>query len=89
MQVAIGLYDGFTALDFVGPYQVLTNVPGVEVVLVTAEPGTVSDDMGLLHLHVATGLDAVDRPDIVVVPGGPGTNVAQAADSALVSWLKG
>ena len=33
MQIAIGLYPGLTALDVVGPYQILTLVPGVEVVL--------------------------------------------------------
>jgi transcriptional regulator GlxA family with amidase domain len=89
MQIAFALYPGFTALDFVGPYQVLTNVPGVEVVLATAEPGTVSDDMGLLHLDIGTALPSVERPDIVVVPGGPVTSIAQAIDSPLVGWLKG
>jgi transcriptional regulator GlxA family with amidase domain len=88
MQIAFALYPGFTALDFVGPYQVLTNVPGEEVVLVTAEPGRVSDDMGLLHLDVATGLDQVTAPDIVVVPGGPGRSTAAAVDSPLVDWLR-
>ena len=42
MQTAFALYPGFTMLDFVGPYQVLSNVPGIEVVLCAAEPGTVS-----------------------------------------------
>jgi len=88
MQIAFALYPGFTALDFTGPYQVLTNVPGEEVVLVTAEPDRVSDDMGLLHLDVATGLDAVMAPDIVVVPGGPGRSTAAAVDSPLVDWLR-
>jgi transcriptional regulator GlxA family with amidase domain len=89
MQVAFALYPGFTALDFIGPYQVLSNAPGAEVVLCTAEPGTVSDDNGLLHLQVATGLAEVPSPDIVVVPGGPGsrTEAASAPDGALVRWL--
>ncbi len=88
MQIAFGLYPGFTALDFVGPYQVLSTVPGVEVVLCTAEPGTVSDDNGLLHLQVGTGLDAVPSPDIVVVPGGPTAKGQAAAATPIVDWLR-
>lgn len=88
MQIAFGLYPGFTALDFVGPYQVLSIVPGAEVVLCTADPGTVSDDNGLLHLRVDTGFDAVPSPDIVVVPGGPTANVRAAAAGPLVDWLR-
>ena len=88
MQIVFALYPGFTALDFVGPYQVLTNVPGVDVVLATASPGTVSDDNGLLHLDVATALADVTAPDIVVVPGGPGKSTASASDSPLVEWLR-
>jgi transcriptional regulator GlxA family with amidase domain len=88
MQIAFALYPGFTALDFIGPYQVLSNVPGVDIQLVTAEPGRVTDDNGLLHLEVTTGLDAVPAPDIVVVPGGPGQSTSAAVDGPLVTWLK-
>ena len=89
MQIAFALYPGFTALDFVGPYQVLSNVPGVEVVLGAAEPGLVSDDNGLLHLQVASALADVTSPDIVVVPGGPAASTSGAiADGALVTWLE-
>jgi transcriptional regulator GlxA family with amidase domain len=88
MQIAFALYPGFTALDFVGPYQVLSNVPGNEVVLCAAETGTVSDDNGLLHLDVTTPLAAVPRPDIVLVPGGPGTRHLAVEGSPIVSWLR-
>lgn len=89
MQTAIALYPGFTALDFVGPYQVLSNVPGCEVVLCSAEPGNVSDDNGILHLRVDTSLEAVPAPDIVVVPGGPDARVQAAGNAPLVDWLRG
>jgi len=88
MQIAIGLYPGFTALDFVGPYQVLGNVPGASVVLATAEPGIVSDDNGLLHLRVDTALAEVTEPDIVLLPGGPVANVHAAIDSPLLDWVR-
>jgi transcriptional regulator GlxA family with amidase domain len=82
--VVIPLYDRFTALDVVGPYQMLAFTPGVRVQLAAEQPGPVSDDLGSLTLP-AIGLDEVDRPDIVVVPGGPGT--LAALDGALPPWL--
>lgn len=89
MQIAFALYPGFTALDLIGPYQVLSNVPGVEVVLCAAAPGTVTDDNGLLHLQVDTPLADVPSPDLVVVPGGPGSRTSAAAsDGPLVAWLR-
>ena len=89
MQIAFALYPGFTALDLIGPYQVLSNVPGEEVVLCTAAPGTVTDDNGLLHLQVDTALTDVPSPDIVLVPGGPGSRTSAAAsDGPLVEWLQ-
>jgi transcriptional regulator GlxA family with amidase domain len=89
MQIAIALYPGFTALDFIGPYQVLSNVPGEEVVLCAAETGTVTDDNGLLHVQVDTALADVASPDIVVVPGGPGSRTSAAAtDGPFVGWLR-
>jgi transcriptional regulator GlxA family with amidase domain len=89
VQIAFALYPGFTALDFVGPYNVLSNVPGVDVVLCAAEPGLLADDNGLLRLQIDTALADVASPDIVVVPGGPGSSTAAAdADGALVEWLR-
>jgi transcriptional regulator GlxA family with amidase domain len=88
MQVVFTLYPGFTALDFIGPYQVLSNVPGVETVLAAVEPGIVSDDNGLLHVRVDTALDDLAAPDIIVVPGGPVANVHEAMGSPLVAWLR-
>jgi transcriptional regulator GlxA family with amidase domain len=88
MQIAFALYPGFTALDFIGPYQVLSNVPGVEIVLCAAQAGTISDDNGLLHLDVRTSITDVPSPDIVLVPGGPGRRTTAATESPLVEWLR-
>jgi transcriptional regulator GlxA family with amidase domain len=88
MQIAIAVYPGFTALDFVGPYQVLSNVPGATVTLATAEPGIVTDDNGLLHLRVDTPLGELAAPDIVLVPGAPVPNVHAAIDSPLLDWVR-
>lgn len=87
MQVAIALFDRFTALDAVGPYEVLSRLPGVETVFVAERPGPLANDLGSLTLLAAAEFGAVTRPDIVVVPGGPG-QVTQTSDGALADWLR-
>jgi putative intracellular protease/amidase len=82
--VAIPLYDGFTALDVVGPYQMLAFTPGVQVLFVAERAGPVLDEVGSLSLQ-AIALDEVQAPDVVVVPGGPGT--VDALSGALPQWL--
>jgi len=86
MQIAIGLYPDFTALDAIGPYQVFALVPGVEVVLCAAAPGTVTDDAGLLHIAVERSFADVPRPDVLLVPGGPGSR-RELAGGPVVDWI--
>jgi transcriptional regulator GlxA family with amidase domain len=85
--IAIVLYDGFTALDAVGPYEVLSRLPGAELKFVAAEPGPVRTDNGMLTLVVEHALDDVPRPDLVLVPGGPG-EVAARAGGVVLDWLE-
>jgi putative intracellular protease/amidase len=87
MQVVIVLYDRFTALDAVGPYQVLTSLPGAEVVFAAEHPGPVTDDVGRLHLAAEAALADIPHPDVVLVPGGPGQN-DQMHDGPLHQWLR-
>jgi putative intracellular protease/amidase len=87
MQIAILLYDRFTVLDAIGPYQVLSGIPGAEVIFVAERPGPVSDQVGSLVLAAAAGLADVPRPDIVVVPGGPGQS-GQMQDGPVHEWLR-
>jgi transcriptional regulator GlxA family with amidase domain len=87
VQIAIGLYPGFTALDAIGPYQVLTQVPDVEVVLCATRRGRLSDDNGLLHLEIEHTFDEVDAPDITLVPGGFVTRNLARDHDPIVDWL--
>ncbi len=87
MNIAIVLYDRFTALDAVGPYEVLSRLPGASVAFVAAEPGPVSTDNGMLTLIAGHSFEQVPRPDIVLVPGGPG-EVAARAGGATLDWLR-
>jgi len=72
MRVAILLYDRMTALDAIGPYEVLSNVPGFSVEFVAEKPGPVRTDSGVLELVAARGIDDVGAVDVLLVPGGPG-----------------
>ena len=87
MQIAILLFDRLTALDAVGPYEVLSRLPGTEIVFVGEAKGSVRTDVGSLGLTVDAALSEVDRPDIVLVPGGPG-QTAHMADGPVHRWLR-
>ncbi|MGH8984691.1 MAG: DJ-1/PfpI family protein [Acidimicrobiia bacterium] len=88
MQIAIGLYPGFTALDAFGPYTVLTNVPEADVVLCAEERGRLSDDAKLLHLDVEHTFDDVPAPDVLLVPGGLATRRVAQERGPIVEWIR-
>jgi transcriptional regulator GlxA family with amidase domain len=87
VQIAILLFDHVTALDAVGPYEVLSRVPGVEVVFVGERLGPVRTDVGSLGLVVDATLAEVPAPDVVVVSGGYGQTV-HMADGPVHEWLR-
>jgi transcriptional regulator GlxA family with amidase domain len=88
MQIAIVLYPGLTALDAIGPYEVLRLLPDAEVRFVGAEPGPIVADSGVLFLGVTHSYAETPRPDVVLVPGsGPRTATAMA-DAELTGWLR-
>jgi putative intracellular protease/amidase len=87
MQIAILLYDRFTVLDAIGPYQVLSGLPGAQVAFVAERPGPIRDEVGSLILSAEAGLPDVPHPDIVVVPGGPGQN-SQMQNGLVHEWLR-
>jgi putative intracellular protease/amidase len=87
MRIAIGLYPGFTALDAIGPYQVLANVPGAEVVFCAEQKGELDDDNHLLNLRVEQTFDDVPAPDVLLVPGGFITRQIARSRGAIVEWI--
>ncbi|MDA4087918.1 Isonitrile hydratase [Mycolicibacterium hassiacum DSM 44199] len=87
MQIAIVLYPGFTALDFIGPYDVLRNLPGAEVRFVWHEPGPITADSGVLLVGATHSFDETPAPDIVLVPGGL-TTFEHARDEKVLAWLR-
>ena len=87
MDIAILLYDRFTALDAIGPYEVLSRLPGARVVFAAGQIGPVTTDTGSLRLVADATLAQVPSPDIVVVPGGPG-QTEQMAGGPVHEWLR-
>lgn len=87
MKIAILIFDKLTALDAIGPYEVLRSVPGWEVKFVGPEKGPIRADSGALGLSADFGIDEVSEADIVLVPGGEG-NRPLMQDEAVLSWLR-
>jgi transcriptional regulator GlxA family with amidase domain len=87
MEIAIVLFDRFTALDVIGPYQVLAGLPNSKVTFVASAAGIVADDVGSCSLVADTSMKDVANPDVVVVPGGPG-QVTVMDDELVLSWLR-
>lgn len=84
--VAIPLFQRYTALDAIGPYDVLQRVPSIDVVFVGHRRGEVRADNGMLGITVDASYDDVPDPDVVVVPGGIGSR-ALLDRSAVVDWI--
>jgi putative intracellular protease/amidase len=87
MQIAIPIYERFTALDAIGPYEVLSRLPGAKVTFVAREAGPVRTDNGMLALHADAALSDLPSPDVVVVPGGLGTRDL-LGDEEFLGWLR-
>jgi len=88
MNIAIPLYDRFTALDAIGPYEVLSRLPGARVTFLASEAGPVRTDNGMLTVEAERSLAELPAPEIIVVPGGPGEVGARAGEEML-EWLRG
>jgi transcriptional regulator GlxA family with amidase domain len=87
MKIVIPLYEGFTALDAIGPYEVLRSVPGWEVEFVGKTRGEVRTDSGAVGLSADRSFDEVGEPEILLVPGGMGTRRVME-DEELLDWLR-
>lgn len=87
MKIAILLYEGFTALDAVGPYEVLSRLPGADVAFVAARAGVVTSDTGFLKLTATAALADVPVVDLMLVPGGPGDEAVRAHAPTL-AWVR-
>ncbi len=89
MQIAIFVYDHMTALDAVGPYEVLSRLPGAETIVVGERRGRVRCDTRSLALVADAAIDEVRAPDVLVVPGWSGANQRNLLQPGPVrDWLR-
>jgi len=90
MQIAIFVYDHMTALDAVGPYEVLSRLPGADTVIVAEQRGPVRCDTRKLALVADAAIDEVSAPDVLVVPGWSGSRQASLLRPGPVhEWIRG
>jgi putative intracellular protease/amidase len=87
MKIAIPIFDRVTALDAIGPYEVLSRLPGADLKFVGFEPGPVKTDNRMLSLVVETALEDFAEPEILVFPGGFGTR-ALMKDERMLDWVR-
>ncbi len=87
MDIVIYIYNGLTALDAVGPYEVLSRLPNANVKFVAKEKGVIVTDTHFLKLVAENDISEIDKADILVVPGSVVGFIREAKDKALLSWI--
>jgi transcriptional regulator GlxA family with amidase domain len=87
LQVAIPLFPRVTALDAVGPYEVLQRIPTLDVAFVGHRRGEVRTENGMLGLSTDATFEEVPAPDVVVFPGGLGTRALER-DEPVLEWVR-
>lgn len=87
MKLSILIFDGFTSLDAIGGYEVLSRIPGMEVEWVAAKRGVIAADTRGLGVLAFRELSEVTATDILYVPGGPG-GVKCETDEEVLGWIR-
>jgi putative intracellular protease/amidase len=88
LNIAILLYDGFTALDAIGPYEMLYRIPGAAIHLVAKTLEPIQVDSQVLVVQPSITLADIPSPQIIVVPGGFEGTFAAMKDEVILSWLR-
>jgi putative intracellular protease/amidase len=87
MNIAILVFDGITALDAIGPYEVLARLPGARVTFVAPSRGVVRTGDRVLGLAVDASIDEIAASDLLLVPGGFGTRALEH-DERVLAWIR-
>ncbi len=86
-QIVIPLFPRFTALDGIGPYEVLQRIPELDVTFIGHQRGVVRSDNGMLGIQIDGTFEEFPRPDVIVFPGGQGTR-ALLDDGPVLEWVR-
>lgn len=87
MKIAILVFERLTALDAIGPYEVLSRIPGSELTFVGREAGPLRTDTGRLGINADAAIADVDAADILLIPGGEG-NRPLLEDEEVLDWVR-
>ena len=87
IHAVIPLFDRFTALDGIGPYEVMQRIPEIDITFIGHERGEVRSENGMLGVIRDATFEEVPRPDVIVFPGGIGTR-ALVDDERVLEWLR-
>jgi putative intracellular protease/amidase len=87
MDIACLVFEGITALDIIGPYEVLARLPGAEVKFVAKERGPIRTDNQVLGIVADFAISEIPSADVLVVPGGFATRKLEH-DTELLEWIK-
>jgi putative intracellular protease/amidase len=87
VEIVCLLFDGITALDIVGPYEVLQRLPEADVKFVAHQRGEIRTDNRFLALVADHSLDEITRADVLVIPGGFATRKLES-DTKLLEWIR-
>jgi transcriptional regulator GlxA family with amidase domain len=87
VRIAIVIFEKLTALDAVGPYEVLSRIPGAELTFVAKEAGPKRTDTDALALTADASLEQLPDPDVLLIPGGEG-NRPMLSDPGLLEWVR-
>ncbi len=87
MQIVFLLYDGMTALDLVGPHEILCRLPGVKVCRAARHPGPICTESAGLMLTAEYALSDVSHADVLVLPGaGHATTLREYPE--VLAWVR-
>ena len=87
LQVVIPLFEKFTALDGIGPYEVMQRIPELDIVFIGHERGVIRSENGMLGIEADATFTELPNPDVIVFPGGYGTR-ALMTDDEVLEWIR-
>jgi len=87
IRTVIPLFPAFTALDGIGPYEVLQRIPDVDITFIGHERGIVRSDNDMLGIEIDATFEEHPHPDVIVFPGGQGTR-ALMTDERVLDWVR-
>ena len=87
IQVVIPLFPQFTALDGIGPYEVLQRIPTIDVTFIGHQRGEIRSENGFLGITADGTFEDFPTPDVIVFPGGVGTRPLEH-DERVTEWVR-